>query len=57
MTRIYISKQSEGWKEIEIPENFKRYSYDALIGIMHRFINLSDNKGILITENPKPEFQ
>lgn len=53
-TRIYISKKDEGWKEVSIPENFRRYSYDALISVMHRFIDLSKHKGVLVTENPKP---
>lgn len=53
-TKIFISKPDEGWKEVRIPDNFRRYSYDALISVMHKFIDLSQYKGILITENPEP---
>ena len=53
-TKIYISQKNEGWKEVVIPQNFKRYSYDALISVMHKFIDLSQYKGFLVTENPEP---
>jgi len=53
-TRIYISKWNKGWEEIEIPPDFNRYSHDALISVVHRFLNVSKCKGILITENPCP---
>lgn len=54
MTKIFISKPNEGWKEVTIPENFKRYSYNALISVLHKFMDLSDYKGILVTQNPDP---
>jgi hypothetical protein len=54
MTKIYISKQSTGWEEVEIPEFYKRYSHDALITVAHQFLNTQTCKGILFTENPKP---
>jgi hypothetical protein len=53
-TKIFISKANEGWKEVAIPDNFRRYSYDALISVLHKFIDLSAYKGVLITENPDP---
>ena len=53
-TKIYISRKNEGWKEVRIPDNFRRYSHDALISVMHMFIDLSHHKGILVTENPSP---
>ena len=51
-TKVYVSEQNEGWKEIQVPDKFKRYSYDALISVLHNFLDLSRFKGILVTENP-----
>ena len=51
--KIFISKLNEGWREIAIPDNFKRYSHDALVTVLHQFMDTSKYKGILITENPK----
>lgn len=53
-TRIFISKANRGWEEVQVPERFNRYSYDALISIMHQFIDINQYKGVLITENPNP---
>jgi hypothetical protein len=53
-TKIFLSKPNEGWKEVNVPDNFRHYSYDALISVMHRFIDLSQYKGILVTQNPDP---
>lgn len=51
--KIFISKAGEGWEELCIPENYKRYSYEALIKVLHKFLDLSQHKGVLVTENPK----
>lgn len=53
-TKIFISNKGTGWKEIEIPEYYKKYSHDALVAVVHKFISNNSYKGILITENPKP---
>lgn len=53
-TRIFISKKNKGWEEVSIPKKFTRYSYDALLSVIHKFVDLSNYKGILITENPNP---
>ncbi len=50
--KIYISKAGKGWDEVIIPEIYKRYSYDALIRVLHNFLDPTQYKGILITENP-----
>lgn len=54
MTKIFISKQSKGWEEVEIPEFYKRYSHDALVTVVHKFLDTKICKGILFTENPHP---
>lgn len=54
MTRIFVSKPNEGWKEFEIPEHYKPYSYDDIVGIVHTFLDSKNYKGLLITENPNP---
>jgi hypothetical protein len=53
-TRIFISKPDEGWSEIEIPEEFYRYPYDKLVVSVHKLLQQTTYKGLLITENPKP---
>lgn len=52
--RIYISSFNKGWQELEIPEKYSRYSYEALVKVAHRFIDRNTCKGLLITENPDP---
>jgi hypothetical protein len=54
--RIFISKPHEGWKELTVPENYERYSHNALVTVLHRFIDVSQYKGILVTENPDKDF-
>lgn len=53
--KIFVSKPDTGWQEIEIPENFRRYSYDALVRVVHKFLDCNAHKGLLITENPNPQ--
>jgi hypothetical protein len=53
-TRIFISETNKGWEKFDLPENFKRYSHDALVSVVHKFLNVSKYKGVLITENPNP---
>ena len=52
--KIFISNLNEGWREMAIPKNFQRYSHDALVTVLHQFMDTSKYKGILITENPEP---
>jgi hypothetical protein len=52
--KIFISKSDTGWQEVEIPEKFRRYSHDALVRVVHKFIDRNSCKGLLITENPNP---
>lgn len=54
MARVFISKPDSGWQEVKIPENYKKYSYDALISIAHKFVGRTKHKGLFITENPNP---
>ncbi len=51
-TRIYISKTGKGWEEAFIPDNYKHYSYEALVSMRHEFLDPTKYKGILVTENP-----
>jgi hypothetical protein len=53
-TRIYISDSCKGWEEVKIPEEYRRYSHEALVKVVHRFIDRNTCKGLLITENPDP---
>lgn len=53
-TKIFISKQDEGWSELSIPDEFKKYSYEKLVKFTHRLLQRSKYKGLLITENPSP---
>jgi hypothetical protein len=55
-TRIFISRPDSGWQEVEIPEFYTRYSYDALIKVAHRFLGDYDYKGLWFTENPDMSF-
>lgn len=52
--RIFVSTKSRGWEEIQIPDFYKRYTYEALVSIVHKFIDRKAYKGLLITENPDP---
>ena len=52
--KIFVSTSPEGWKEVKIPEKYRQYSYEALIKVAHRFIDISAYKGLLVTENPNP---
>jgi hypothetical protein len=52
--RVFISKPDEGWSEIGIPEEFSRYSYDKLVSEVHKVLQHTVYKGLLITENPTP---
>jgi hypothetical protein len=53
-TKIFISKQDEGWSELSIPDEFKKYSYEKLVKFTHRLLQRNKYKGLLITENPSP---
>jgi hypothetical protein len=53
-TRVFISRPDEGWSEIEVPEEFRKYPYDKLVGKVHELLQQTVYKGLLITENPKP---
>lgn len=53
-TKIFVSKNGKGWKELQIPEFYHRYTYDALLCVIYKFINRKQYKGLLITENPNP---
>lgn len=53
-TKIFISKQNEGWSELSIPEEFKQYPYEKLVKFTHRLLQRNKYKGLLITENPSP---
>jgi hypothetical protein len=53
-TKIFVSTIHNGWEELEIPDFYKRYSYEALISVIHKFIDRKAYKGLLITENPNP---
>ena len=53
-TKIYTSNPREGWKEVQIPEKYRLYSYEALVKVVHRFVNVESCRGILITETPNP---
>ena len=53
-TKIFASGRGKGWEELRIPEFYHRYSYDALICVIHKFIDRKQYKGLLITENPDP---
>lgn len=53
-TKIFVSKNGKGWKELRIPEFYHRYAYDALLCVIHKFIDRKQYKGLLITENPNP---
>jgi hypothetical protein len=52
--RVFISKQGEGWTEVEVPEEFNKYSYDKLVCKVHKLLPQTIYKGLLITENPMP---
>lgn len=52
--KVFISRSNEGWREISIPEEFHRYSYDKLVNKVYRLLQPHAYKGILITENPLP---
>lgn len=52
--KIFVSKPEGGWNEIEIPENYKNYSYQALVCVAHRFVKGCAYRSMLITENPEP---
>ncbi len=53
-TKVYISRPGMGWKEVEVPEKYKYHSYEAVIKVVHQFVDVESCKGILITENPNP---
>ncbi|MBN2523327.1 MAG: hypothetical protein JXB24_08615 [Bacteroidales bacterium] len=53
-TKVFISKQNEGWSEFRIPEEFEQYSYEKLVKTIHRLVQRNKYKGLLITENPSP---
>lgn len=53
-TKIYISRPDMGWTEVDVPEKYRYYSYEALIKVVHQFVDVESCKGILITENPNP---
>jgi hypothetical protein len=53
-TKIFVSKNGKGWKELRIPEFYHRYTYDALLCVIYKFIDRKQYKGLLITENPNP---
>jgi len=52
--KVFISKSNEGWREITIPEEFHKYSYDKLVNKVYNLLRPHSYKGILITENPLP---
>jgi hypothetical protein len=54
--RVFISKPDEGWSEFEIPEEFRKYTYDKLVVKVHNLLHETAYKGLLITENPMPFF-
>jgi hypothetical protein len=55
-TRVFISNPDEGWSEIDIPEEFCKYPYDLFVSNVHKLLQHTVYKGLLITENPMPFF-
>ena len=53
-TQVYISKQDKGWSKFEIPMEFQKLSYEKLVNRIHKLLNRSNYKGLLITQNPEP---
>lgn len=53
-TKIFVSKKGKGWEEVKIPKFYHRYSYDALLSVIHKFVDRKLYRGVLITENPEP---
>lgn len=53
-TKVYISRPDKGWSEIEIPQEFKKFSYEKLVSRIHIYLKQFPYKGLLITENPSP---
>jgi len=53
-TKVFISKPHEGWSEVNIPEEFRKCSYEKIVRIAHQLVHKSMYKGLLITQNPSP---
>ncbi len=51
-TKIYFSKQDQGWFEYEIPEHLKHSTGDELIKWAHKKVEQHHFKGFVISENP-----
>lgn len=55
-TRVFISNPDAGWSEIDMPEEFRKYPYDLFVSKVHKLLDQTVYKGLLITENPMPFF-
>lgn len=53
-TKVFISKANQGWSELEVPEEFKKLSYEKLVGSVYAYLKQFPYKGLLITQNPSP---
>ena len=53
-TKVFISKTNQGWSELEVPEEFKKLSYEKLVGSVYTYLKQYPYKGLLITQNPSP---
>jgi hypothetical protein len=53
-TQVFISKQNEGWSQLDIPGEFEKLSYDKFVNRIHTFLKRNAYKGLLITQNPEP---
>ena len=52
--RIFVSHHNEGWKEIALPVEYRKCSYERLVRNVHQILNRNKYKGLLITQNPAP---
>ncbi|MBN1599829.1 MAG: hypothetical protein JW894_16155 [Bacteroidales bacterium] len=52
--KVFVSKQNEGWSELNIPKEFRYFSYDKMVRNIHKIVERNDYKGLLITQNPEP---
>ena len=53
-TKVFISKANQGWSELEVPEEFKKLSYEKMVGCVYAYLKQYPYKGLLITQNPSP---
>lgn len=53
-TKVFISRPDEGWSELEIPQEYRKLSYEKMVSRIHVYLKKYPYKGLLITENPSP---